>query len=257
VLSPENPRPNAGNGVRARAQHGRAYSHETPAWTGVKAKPSSPAYSTARQEYSCRAIEFEQNGEMARRLRIIPFLSRLGCIWLFLVHVSIASERAAKEAEIADLQEKLSQILPKNWVVKEHIYGLEIIGPEVLALNPISLPGSASDQEIWREYAIPLKIHLSIHFQERLPDKDLAELRRMRDRFRTLTEQAANRQLKEWDNTIKEYGYIRLPDFQSAEAAIFFNTNTSGFLIRQEEALAGLGLIKKELAARFSQLSDK
>ena len=194
---------------------------------------------------------------MARRLRIIPFLSRLGCIWLFLVHVSIASERAAKEAEIADLQEKLSQILPKNWVVKEHKNGLEIIGPEVPALNPISLPGSASDQEIWREYAIPLKIHLSIHFQERLPDKDLAELRRMRDRFRTLTEQAANRQLKEWDNTIKEYGYIRLPDFQSADSAIFLNSNTSGFLIRQEEALAGLGLIKKELAARFSQLSDK
>lgn len=194
---------------------------------------------------------------MPRQLRILPLLCNLGWIWLLLVHAAIASEKGTKASELADLREKLSQILPKNWVVEDRITSLEILGPEVPALWPISLPGSSSDEEIWREFATPLKIRLSIRFQERLPDKDVAELRKMRDRFNEITEKAANQQLKEWDKTIKEYGFIRLPDFQSDAAAIFVDSNTRGYLIRQADALATLALIDKELAARFSRLSEK
>ena len=119
----------------------------------------------------------------------------------------------------------------------------------------VAAPGP--EEVIWRDFSSPLQGHVTIHFQARVPDKDLAELRSMRNRFFDLTLKAANQQQKGWDDTINEYGFIRLPDFQSDAVAIFVNNNTRGHWIHPEETSAVFNLIDKELASRFTRVPEK
>jgi len=123
-------------------------------------------------------------------------------------------------------------------------------------LYPFCLPSdSEEDEDLWREFSQPEQIHITITFQARLPDKDLEELRKLRERLKELTERAANRMLKGWDDTIIKYGFIRLPDYLSATSAIFIEKNTDNVWIKPKEPLEVVSIIDKELSTRFNPFS--
>jgi hypothetical protein len=160
------------------------------------------------------------------------------------------------KAERAELGKALTRILPAGWAIEDRISSLEIIGQEIRAVWPISLPNEPKDV-IWRDFSRPMKVHISIRFQASVTDVDLAEMRKIRDRFSELTSSAAKQNRKGWGDSIKDYGYIRLPDFQSEAVAVFVDNNTRGYWIRPEEASSVIINISKELATRFPRVPGK
>jgi hypothetical protein len=150
------------------------------------------------------------------------------------------------------LQQRLSQILPQGWVIENKEESLEISGPEIRAVWPVSLP-PLSTEEIWRDYSLAIQVHISIRFQAAISDKDLEELRILRDRFEDISHRGAIKKRKDWSNAIKEYGFIRLPDYKSKTETLFVHNNTDGYMVKPE-ASDIFNKIDAELALKYARV---
>jgi hypothetical protein len=161
---------------------------------------------------------------------------------------------SARGTEIDDLRVALvlGQVLPDGWKIEGKSSELNITGPEVKVLSPISLP-TLPAEVLWRNHSRTVQVQITIKSQAKLHEGDLAKLRQLRKQLREITERAADRRVKGWSDTIKEYGYIRLPDYESPASGLFVSSSLSGYLIQSEEVLETFSGIEKEIVKIFSK----
>jgi len=159
-------------------------------------------------------------------------------------------------SEIDEVGTAIKAVLPeKGWTLAVRNDSVVVSGPEVQTIWPISLP-SVSGEELWRDYALPLRIEVIVSFGTRISDNDLAELRRLHRHFYEIIEQGVDKREKDWGRKIKEFGSIHLPDYRSAQSSVFVHRNTDGHWVRPQEALDIVAKIEKVLAGMFVKVPD-
>ena len=103
---------------------------------------------------------------------------RKSCLFLIIVIASVVG-KAADDNKV--LAMAIREVLPKQgWDVRDSEGEIRISGPKVKTLFRVGLP-MESESKLWRAYARTERVEVRIIFQARIRQKDLAELRELRD----------------------------------------------------------------------------
>ena len=130
--------------------------------------------------------------------------------------------------ETNSLNGRITAILPdRNWSIHEEGNSLVITGPRVKTLLMMNLPPE-DWQELWRDYSTTVRVEVDIEFQSPISDEDFTELQNLKRRFDNIR----NRMLESKgptkdDEYVREFGFIRLPDYRSSSASLFVSDNVA------------------------------
>jgi hypothetical protein len=170
---------------------------------------------------------------------------------IFLVLLIGATSAIASDLET--LCEAIKPVLPsKEWTIKLSTNELVILGPKILILNPVNLPG-AVDEELWRKYSIKERFEMTVRKQNHLSPQDVDELRLLRDRFYEITKRRGV-VVHRGNEDVTEFGYVRLPEYQSSSASFFVKRNVEGQIVRPASIKEVVGKIDKVVESTFDKI---
>jgi hypothetical protein len=145
--------------------------------------------------------------------------------------LTLAPMLAKAEDENRALVAGIREVLPKKgWSLRDTGSEIVILGPKVKTLYMVSLP-MGSDTNLWRDYARTERVEVTIHFQARILRKDIAELREIQARLASILEpgdREINHKRKDQDEHIRDFGFVRLPDYWSDRTSVFVQDNVGG-----------------------------
>ncbi len=149
---------------------------------------------------------------------------------VFLV-LTFATNLSAAETEVDALSSRIKKELPdRGWRIDNLVSSLVITGPKVRTLSLCSLPPMI-DKKLWRELSSSVRVEIVINLQGRILDDDLRQLEQTQTRFRE-TMDRVNHEIdhlgKDGHAHVREFGFVRLPDFRSPSSSIFVSDNIAG-----------------------------